>query len=596
VHTLLGELAAAGVELSSPEASKRASPEDKRPRADCAPLLARTLAVARDPKILYSLARAFREMLSVEKAPPIDAVLAAGALPRLVELLALDAHPLVQFEALWALTNIASGCSSNTRAVMDAGAVPPFVRLLASPDPDVKNQAAWALGNVAGDGVALRDAVLAAGALPPLLAATTLTSGLPSLANVTWTLSNLCRGKPAPSMDHTREMLPKLAQLITSDDKNVQQDAMWALSYLSDGDSARLSAFLEVNALPRIVQLLSSPHTEVVTPALRTIGNIVTGDELQTQAVINEGALHGVRALMTNFRRNIRKEACWMVSNVCAGTPGQIQAVFDCNLFPALIHQLTNGEADVQREACWALSNATTGGTAQQIYDLVRLGAVAPLGGVLRSTVQDPKVQKVALEGLANILSRSVPPGNTGCYFSTLEQEEVPDKVLELTGSDNAMLSSAATAFMAKWFPDWLDADGVDGVVDALVIVRATGAPLAARLAACTTCWLASPRACACAEKRHECPICQDPENEDGGPWTALSCGHLYHEKCIARWAAHASKGARAVAQATGRMPSHTAVQCPLDRKCITCVVRLPRAGGGERAEHLRVVDVADGE
>jgi hypothetical protein len=200
----------------------------------------------------------------------------------------------------------------------------------------------------------------------------------------------------------------------------------------------------------------------VVTPALRTIGNIVTGDDLLTQAVINEGALHGVRALMTNYRRTVRKEACWMVSNVCAGTPGQIQAVFDCNLFPALIHQLTNGEADVQREACWALSNATTGGTAQQIYDLVRLGVVAPLRDVLRSTVQDPRVQTVALEGLANILTRPVPPGHaesgdSSYYFGVMEQAQVPDQVLELTNSPNESLRNTAEAFMTKWFPNFQD-------------------------------------------------------------------------------------------------------------------------------------------
>jgi hypothetical protein len=105
------------------------------------------------------------------------------------------------------------------------------------------------------------------------------------LPQATWTLSNLCRGKPTPSLPITRMLLPKLTELITSDDKDVQQDALWALSYLSDGDEDRLAGFLEAGALPRVVQLLASPHMEVVTPALRIVGNIVTGDDLLTQAV-----------------------------------------------------------------------------------------------------------------------------------------------------------------------------------------------------------------------------------------------------------------------------------------------------------------------
>ena len=102
-----------------------------------------------------------RKMLSVMNQPPVEPVINSGVLPHLVRFLAVPNRDL-QFEAAWALTNIAS--TDFTHTVVDAFAVPALASLLRSEHCEVREQAAWCLGNIAGDCIEYRDLVLNTGA------------------------------------------------------------------------------------------------------------------------------------------------------------------------------------------------------------------------------------------------------------------------------------------------------------------------------------------------------------------------------------------------------------------------------------------------
>merc|ERR1719220_3367467 len=78
-----------------------------------------------------------RKLLSSDRNPPIDELIACDMLPTLVDCLDNESNSTLQFEAAWALTNIASGSSYQTMQVVQANAVPKFLKLLNSPHQNV---------------------------------------------------------------------------------------------------------------------------------------------------------------------------------------------------------------------------------------------------------------------------------------------------------------------------------------------------------------------------------------------------------------------------------------------------------------------------
>jgi importin subunit alpha-1 len=396
----------------------------------------------------------FRKLLSCEQNPPVQACIDCGALPLFVKFLERNDNPLLQFEAAWALTNIAS--TDKTHVVVESGALQLLVQLLMSPNADLREQCAWCLGNIAGDDPRYRDIVLGLNALEPLVMNVSQPASISLLRNCTWTLSNFCRGKPQPATHLVAPALPVLAHVLAnSNDQDTIIDATWALSYLSDGDNSRIQSVVDLGVIPTLLAMLQSTKNQFIVPALRTLGNIVSGNDKQTQAVIDALVIPALLPLLQHAKKNIRKEACWMISNIAAGTSVQLQALLSTpDVLPRVLAQMSSSaEWDVRKEASWVISNIATGGSKAHIRLLVEHGAVQPVCDLLE--VGEARMLLMALETLECLLRACGEDHHTETLSRVLRLVEECgglSKLEQLQEHENEDIYKRSLALLEKYF------------------------------------------------------------------------------------------------------------------------------------------------
>lgn len=179
----------------------------------------------RDPAMLLAAVQNVRKLLSTNlvRCSSIEAVIQQGLVPHLVKFLQDFDNDEIQSEAAWALANIAAGSKNQTKAVIDAGAVPRLMALLRFKVEKSVDRALFAFANIVGNGPKDRDIVLEYGIVDQIIVLLENGDlGIEENRSVARLILNVCRQmNPAPPVHEVKRLLPALLKLLQNDDAEI---------------------------------------------------------------------------------------------------------------------------------------------------------------------------------------------------------------------------------------------------------------------------------------------------------------------------------------------------------------------------------------
>jgi len=188
--------------------------------------------------------------------------------------------------------------------------------------------------------------------LLPVLRRLLRTSDTEVLSYTCWTLSHLCDGPSShiAAVVTTEDLkgpkcglVPRLVELLMHPSWRVTKPALRTIGNIvcaecSDDNNHNATTtdytevILECGAVPRLKELITHSNREIQKEACWTLSNIAAGTVDQIQAVIDSGAIPPLVRLVRdkNTDQEVRSEACWVVLNATScGSDSQIEVLVD---------------------------------------------------------------------------------------------------------------------------------------------------------------------------------------------------------------------------------------------------------------------------
>uniref|UniRef100_A0A0N5BIX6 Importin subunit alpha n=1 Tax=Strongyloides papillosus TaxID=174720 RepID=A0A0N5BIX6_STREA len=412
---------------------------------------------------LFDLYQRIRRVLSQNSSAPVDFLIKLRLLPVLINGLQSDNKKIV-YEAAWSITNVASGTSEHTKAVVEAGVIPILLQYLPEHrrHKEITEQCIWALANIVGDSQEYRDLAIKRGLFKYMANIMNDIKSLPItvVRNIAWLFSNVARHRNANIPEEIYGQSVRYIQnLLCYNDKSVKCDACWGLSYLiKDAKNEQLKYFANQIVMHNMLSFLGSGENSLILGALRVIGRFAQGTENYCDILIQSGIFRQVfPSIMTTkaYDTEILYNCIWVLSNVVAGPETHINEIVSCNLVPFIIKHLSSGISRIRIECSWFLSNFVNGCSRHQIKEIVKCGGVDAITKELKNDTNNDYICNL-LECIFCILDTysSCIPEKLESIKDSIEECGGVDVIEKFQLWDNEKISVLSNRMMEVFFQD----------------------------------------------------------------------------------------------------------------------------------------------
>ena len=382
---------------------------------------------------------------------------------RLVMLLAADAV-VAQVRAARALWNLAADQPNSPVVILNAGALLPLVRMLATGAPEARREASGALSTLAMS--SQQNALAIAIGL-----VTTLGSGEDSASeHVTQLLLSLCQ----EGTDHRRAIaeasaIQKLVLQLKSKSIKAQELAAAALALLTS-DAQRgeenVSECASAGGVRPLVALLDSPSVEAQAYAAAAIADLTRSSRDCQEAVTAANGIEPLIGLLTTgFNAECKAEAAGALCSLSTSGEAQQTAMASLGAIVPLVALLTHKDPRCQAKAAGAVSGMCTSHRVNQ-DTMTAAGGIVPLVALLT-----PPSLNEMMTAMDDPLSSSAAPATSSTAAGTSPKASL-ETMRTLRESVMANAASALAELARAHYANQTAIAGVDALVPLISLVQ----------------------------------------------------------------------------------------------------------------------------